>query len=94
MYPWPRGEAQVCKTCYVRSNRTGYSIFMSHKHCVFCGESSDSGENICYSHLNPLPVDTVGNKPHGFPMSCKERAGIAAERARTASPNEIEFFEA
>lgn len=64
----------------------------NHKHCVFCGESSESGNAICFSPLNPLPLDTVGNKPHGFPMDYKERARLAAQRAKEAPTSEIEFF--
>ena len=63
----------------------------NHKHCVFCGESSDSGSTICLSPLNPLPPDTVGNKYHGFPTDYKEKARIAAQKAKEGA-GEIEFF--
>lgn len=66
---------------------------VDHKHCVFCGESSDSGSTVCFSPLNPLPPDTVGNKHHGFPIDYKEKARIAAQRAKE-SVEEIEFFSA
>jgi hypothetical protein len=67
---------------------------LTHKHCVFCGKSSDyTGDmGICRSPLNCTPVDTVGNKHHVYPTDIKERAKIAAERARQTDLNEIEFF--
>lgn len=67
---------------------------IDHKHCIFCGRSSDSKEVVCDSQLNPLQPDTVGNKPHAYPISIKERAKQAADRARNTDPSEIEFFSA
>jgi hypothetical protein len=67
---------------------------LTHKHCVFCGKSSDdtSDMGICRSSLNCTPADTVGNKHHAYLMDIKERAKIAAARARQTDPSEIEFF--
>lgn len=69
-------------------------IMSEHKHCVFCGEASSNNPAVstnCTSKLNPLPTDTVGNKPHGFPVSNRERAKAAAERASKCA-HEVEFF--
>lgn len=44
---------------------------MSHKHCVFCGVSSDAGGlvgAICMSKNNTLPPNTAGDRPHGYPV--------------------------
>jgi hypothetical protein len=61
---------------------------LTHKHCVFCGKSSDdtSDMGICNSPLNCLSTDTVGNKPHAYPIDIRERAKIVAERARQTDP--------
>ena len=65
----------------------------THKHCVFCGKSSDDvSDSICSSPLNCSPTDTVGNKYHCYPVDIKERANLAAQRARRAEPSEIKFF--
>lgn len=40
-----------------------------HKHCIFCGKSSDllGLEDIsCRSRNNPLPEGTCGGKPHVY----------------------------
>jgi hypothetical protein len=41
----------------------------NHKHCVFCGTSSEAGGlvgAICVASDNPITPDTVGNRPHAF----------------------------
>lgn len=65
-------------------NATSDSGVANHKHCVFCGETSNnSGVSApCLSPQNYLTADTVGNKPHAYPMTIQERAKIAAARAR------------
>jgi hypothetical protein len=45
---------------------------MSHRHCIFCGISSDAGGMvgaICMSKNNTAPVNTVGDKPHVYLLS-------------------------
>lgn len=56
---------------------------MSHKHCIYCGVSSDAGGlvgAICLSKNNPLPLNTVGDRPHAYPVDGWETK--ADERAR------------
>jgi hypothetical protein len=65
---------------------------ISHKHCVFCGESSDAGSTVCFSPLNCLPQDTVGNRHHAYPTDLNGRAKLAAQKAQQADPSEIKFF--
>lgn len=42
-----------------------------HRHCIFCGQSSDVENFNCQSRNNYLKPDTVGNKPHAY-LSAKE----------------------
>lgn len=45
---------------------------MIHKHCVFCGVSSQAGGMvgaICPSKNNTLEPNTLGDRPHAYPIS-------------------------
>jgi hypothetical protein len=76
-----------CNQCTIDCSATeNRGVTMSHKHCVFCGESSDSDSPVCLSPLNPIPADTVGNRPHGYPADYKEMAKAAVERIASPKP--------
>lgn len=66
---------------------------MSHKHCIFCGLSDDNSDYACHGQNNPLQRDTVGNKPHAYPVSIQEKAKAAYERAKANfRPEDVTFI--
>lgn len=65
---------------------------INHKHCVFCGQSSDVGMLECHAQGNYLAMDTVGNKPHAYPADNRELARAAVTNNKKVGFDDITFI--